>query len=349
MDNEHPNELSPTVEVLVPEYIQDVSVRPDYTKLNLDREQRLQVESLFSQLPAMCAIDALSDAYILKFPDGLHHDLIRLKRGGSMSAYAGPDGKIAGTASLHALSSEALTLQAFTAMSVVTGQYFLSEINKSLTMLQWSMDKILEFLYGDKKAELVAELNFVKYAHENFSSIMAHDEQRSGIIAGLIQSRKVSMKDIEFYLNNLDTTVKGEPNESIDQTSEKASRLKECLDLSLQLYILSAVLEVYYSENYDQKYIEYMKQDISTYVSKYEKRILGAFSALKKAIELSEGKRFKKAPQVAKKDMIYKTIDELSDGKDSYLLEFVKTSLSEPTSKKEYYIQKDGSVYLKTA
>lgn len=349
MANENTYELSPKMEVLVPENIQDVSVRTDYTKLSLDREQRLQIESLFSQLPAMSAVDALSDAYILKFPDGIHHDLLRLKRGGLMSVYSGPDGKIAGTASLHALSKEALTLQAFTAMSLVTGQYFLSEINKSLTMLQWSMDKILEFLYGEKKAELVAELNFVKYAHENFSSIMSHDEQRSGVIAGLIQSRKVAMKDIEFYMHDLDSTIKGKPSGTIEQSTEKACQIKDCLELSLQLYILSAILEVYYSENYDQKYINYMKQDISTYVAKCEKRILGGFSALGQAIELSAGKPFKKVHQLSKKEEVFKTIDDLSDGNDSHLLEFVKTSLNEPTSKKEYYIQKDGSVYLKTA
>ena len=45
-----------------------------------------------------------------------------------------------------------------------------------------SIDEILEFLYGDKRAELISEVGFVKAAYQNYSSIMQHEQQRFAII-----------------------------------------------------------------------------------------------------------------------------------------------------------------------
>ena len=70
-------------------------------------------------------------------------------------------------------------------MAFASGQYFITQVNSELQKINQNIDKILEFLYGDKKAELLSEVSFVKYAYENFSSIMAHDEQRVATIASL--------------------------------------------------------------------------------------------------------------------------------------------------------------------
>lgn len=77
------------------------------------------------------------------------------------------------------------------------------------------MDKILEFLYGDKKAELLSEVSFIKYAYENYSSIMGHNEQRVATIASLQDAKKVAIKDIEFYMCDLDSTINSKS--SIDE------------------------------------------------------------------------------------------------------------------------------------
>lgn len=57
-------------------------------------------------------------------------------------------------------------------MSIASGQYFLSEINNNLSAINQKADKILEFLYGDKKAELMSEVSFVNFAYQNYNSIM---------------------------------------------------------------------------------------------------------------------------------------------------------------------------------
>ena len=53
----------------------------------------------------------------------------------------------------------------------------------------------------------MAEMSFIKYAYENYSSIMSHEEQRIATITSLQEAKKVAMKDIEFCINDLEMTV----------------------------------------------------------------------------------------------------------------------------------------------
>ena len=49
--------------------------------------------------------------------------------------------------------------------------------------MKLNIDKILEFLYGEKKAELMSEVSFVKYAYQNYGSIMGCNPQRIATIS----------------------------------------------------------------------------------------------------------------------------------------------------------------------
>ena len=94
-------------------------------------------------------------------------------------------------------------------------------------MMRMNLDKILEFLYGDKKAELMAEISFVKYAYQNYNSIMSHEAQRTATIASIQKAKKVAMKDIEFYMNDLDSAAKTKDNSELISTVNKAFQIKE--------------------------------------------------------------------------------------------------------------------------
>ena len=119
------------------------------------------------QLPAVVAANALSDMYMVRFPAGIPNALTPLKQGGFSTMVKGENGRIAGTASLYSVEAQAAVLGAFNAMSIVSGQYFLAQINSELKTMNQNIDKILEFLYGDKKAELISEVSFVKSAYQN--------------------------------------------------------------------------------------------------------------------------------------------------------------------------------------
>ena len=178
-----------------------------FQKLRLDPGQRMQVSALMQQLPTALTAGAMTQVYTVRFPEGLPHTLTALKQGGWGSMIRGENGRFLGSASFYRMTTQAALLGVFSAMSAATGQYFLAEINSKMEKIQLKLDKILEFLYGDKKAELLAELSFIKYACENFRSIMPHEAQRQATIISLQASRKVAMKDIEFYMGDLDAAA----------------------------------------------------------------------------------------------------------------------------------------------
>ncbi len=95
------------------------------------------------------------------------------------------------------------------------------------------LDEILEFLYGDKKTELMAEMSFIRYAYENYASIMSHEQQRIATIISLQEARKVAMKDIGSYIYDLETTIfrKTKDYAELDLRG-KSFQIKESLELS---------------------------------------------------------------------------------------------------------------------
>lgn len=326
---------------------QEVNFDRGFTKISLTNNQKKQISAALQHMPTAVASSTMANAYILRFPDGIDHTLMSLKQGGVSSTWLDASGHICGTASLYSMNIEAAMLGAFSAMAIASSQYFIKQINSELQMINQSMDKILEFLYGDKKAELLSEVSFIKYAYENYSSIMGHNEQRVATIASLQDAKKVAIKDIEFYMCDLDSTINSKS--SIDELVTNAFQIKESLELSIQLYGMSSVLETYFSQNYDVEFIKYVEQEITSYIDKCEKRILSSFSALKKFLNDYKGRLLKKEDKSQYENLVGELVDSLYNGEESAIRKSLRKTLQETLSAREYYIKENGEVYLKEA
>lgn len=318
-----------------------------FTKISLTNNQKKQISAAIQHVPGAVASGAMTNAYIARFPDGINHTLMTLKQGGVSSTWMDASGYFGGTASLYPMRIEAVMLGAFSAMAIASGQYFIKQINSELQMINQSMDKILEFLYGDKKAELLSEVSFVKYAYENYSSIMSHDEQRIATIVSLQEAKKVAMKDIEFYMCDLDSTINSKA--TIDELVVNAFRIKESLELSIQLYGMSSVLETYFAQNHDAEFIKYTEREVTSYIDKCEKRILSSFSALKKHLYDYKGRLLEKVDKSQYEKSVGELVDSLYNGEESAIRKSLRKTLQAASSVKEYYVSNDGDVYLKEA
>ncbi len=163
-----------TFDIVGCEKITDISQKQEYKKFMLTDEQKIQISGLLQQFPTLLATEKLSDAYIVHFPNGVDGHLMNYAKGGVGTPIQDNTGNIIAHASLEKNNAGLIAIaQGFAVMSIITSQYFLTEISHQLKELSKSIDKILEFLYGDKKAELIAEVSFTKYAYENYASIMA--------------------------------------------------------------------------------------------------------------------------------------------------------------------------------
>lgn len=319
-----------------------------YKKLNLTKDQKASMGLFINQLPNLINSAISSNAYLVSFPDGIQHALTPLKQGGFMSNYRNASGQFMGTASLHPLEAISAVSSAFSIMSIATGQYYLSEINQELNLVNSKLDKIIDFLYGDKKAELISELKFVNQCYESYSSIMAHNEQRIATIASLQESKKLGIKNIEFYMSDLNSILSKEAKNHSDfeQNSEEAFKTKANLELSIQLYIISSLMEIHFSQNYDKEYIEPLKDDLIKYVNLCDKRILSIFSSLKAKYSSFKPNMINKFDTSILENKFNSLIDSFDNGEESKVKISITHSVDSLFNKKEYLV-KDNEVYLR--
>ncbi|MFI3115316.1 MAG: hypothetical protein R3Y12_04150 [Clostridia bacterium] len=315
-----------------------------YHKMNLSKMQQTSVNNLMQYIPSAMATQTLAQSYVVKFPNNLPQTLMKLTQGGYSTTIV--DGsKIVGTASLVPVASQAMVLGGFTALSMATGQYHLSNITKELKMLSSNIDRILEFLYGDKKAELISEVSFTRYAHSNYMSIMNNETQKNATLINLQQSKKVAMKNIEFYLSDLNSIINSKEIDDLNGLINNAFQIKDSLELSMHLYGMSGLLELYYSQNFDTEYINYIKNDIETYFGKCEKRSMICFSALSMFINNHKNKKWDKNEKFIENKMKVDAFVEDIDATHPMLS--VVMDILDKVSTTEYVITKNKEIYIK--
>lgn len=113
---------------------------------------------------------------------------------------AGTNNKITGQALLKAASSGPLVANAvFSALSMVTGQYFLSEINNKLSQIEKKIDGIQQFLENEKRSELLANYYFLQQLIQTYKYIQSNDLQKQAAIQQLQRIRIDSFSDLNFY------------------------------------------------------------------------------------------------------------------------------------------------------
>ncbi len=330
----------------------DDSVHPEsdtrFMKLEQTEAQDICMAGLASQLPTLCAANAMSNMYVLHFPEGVSGHLLKLRDGrGFTTTIVGENGKFSGTAWLTDANTEATIFSAFSVMAMITQQYFLTEITTKLGKIEMGIDKILEFLYGNKKAELIAEVTFTKFAMKNYISVMKREAQKIATIQSLQNGKKIAMKDIEFYMNELNKVTK--EKENVDILLDKACRIKECLELSIQLYVMNTILEVYYAENLDSGYLKYVENEAEMYISKCERRILSRFSELRVLIAKHKDTLLKKLDQEALLTKVNQLMETYETGEESKISKTLHHYLELPVTPTDYYISKIGDVYMKKA
>lgn len=323
-----------------------------FTKLKMSQEQKKYVDAFLHSVPAV--MDKSSDVFSIKFPDGLPCALNTLDLSEFRRMVRDEHGRFVKSESLDSALIQNIVsdlmkvqMQMFTQILIAVGEHYISQVINVLQKMNSKIDKILEFLYGDKKAELMSEISFVKYAYENYASMMSHDQQRIATIGSLQEARKVAMKDIEFYMSDLESEINSD-SDDVESMVDKSFRIKESLELSIQLYAMSSVLEVYYSQNYDTLYMDYIEADVSSYIDKCEKRIIGCFMALnvhiKKHRAIIPGKKIDKEYLTQEVD---KVIDLLSRGNKSSIKDSIHSAMHAVLDNKEFYLTSDGGVYLK--
>ena len=321
-----------------------------YRSVGLTEEQQINLSGLMNNLPLIGGMVEISNAYKITFPQGLPHTLMKLRNGGYTTQIV-ENGRILGTASLSPMIMETFVFGAFTAMSIASGQYFLSLITKELRQINKKIDDILNFLYGDKQSELLSELRFIQDVISNYSYIMPLDIHRISTSFSIQESVKVATKDMDFYLTDFEKKVDdAQTMKDFDKLQyfikNDIDKIKNNLELSEELFLMSKVMEVYYTQNFDKNYIDYVANSIKTYIQNINDKLLSHNGKLE--VIVTKAKKNQKD-----KHNFEKIIDSLAEYeqsvKDRYsmLNNLVENILYAPMKKSDFFLNQKGELYMK--
>lgn len=309
-----------------------------YVELELTDRDEMKLAKLVESIPAFAEMMEKGLGGIISLPDGISKMSAVLAEGIISSALLGQMAALGG----------ANVLGAFSMLTIFTGQFFLLSITKEFEKINQKLDEILTFLRNEKESSLLSEVNFIKYACDNYSFIMPNEPQRIATIANIQQAKKVAMKDIEFYLRNFDNIV--EKSKQIGNVSDlqkeinNLTEIEERLDFALQLYIMSSLMEVCYAQNYERKYIGNIKTYVEEYVHACTKKMWEGYSTMKGY--LGEPKNNRKDKETYKECLKVVGIKIGSvDKKYQDMCDRAYEVLEKSTQEAEYYIKKERDKY----
>lgn len=170
---------------------------------------------------------------------------------------SGTNNEITGVARLKATSPlPGIINSAFSALAIVTGQYFLSKIDTTLDKMASGVNEIANFLKDEKKSELEASEKHLQYVIDNYSDIMGNDIQRTSVVTNLGRI-KIEAEKIALLYNK---KIKEDEEKDVILT-EKADHIFWYHSANL-IYCRAAFLEILVSGNMSEQYVSNVENDI---------------------------------------------------------------------------------------
>lgn len=156
-----------------------------------------------------------------------------------------------------------IALGIFTAVSVVTGQYFMAQTNKKLESLAEGIETLQQFVEEADYNILRSCQNYFNYVQKNLRSITENEIQRQST-ATIIASKKVECDAlIGKYKNLIDKIpLKQRKKEDVQKTLDAFSRYLTVYHASVFLYSYATYLETLLVQNTDSEYLQNIAEDI---------------------------------------------------------------------------------------
>ena len=229
-----------------------------------------KVNMFMQQLPLAVNIaqnQINGNAYKVVFPEGAIGTLMRYKNGMFGTPLIGDNGKITAHAGLVPIDNISLTpLMIFTAMSAITGQYFMAKIDEGLESITKSVKEIIDVIYDEKESDNFAAYNFYEYVKSNMQFILGNEALNLSTLTNLQATNNKMCSNILFFSKSIDRKIESItniPDNSIF-TGKRLSKMEEISNailglikqqhLSFELLCIGKVYEIQVAEMYDEEY-----------------------------------------------------------------------------------------------
>lgn len=201
-------------------------------------------------------------------------------------------------------ASPQIALSIFTAASIVTGQYFMAQMNNKLGQINQGICGLREFLETEDFSTLKATDDYLQGVYSNLRSISENDVQRQSTLTN-VTGRKLSCNEIaNKYAQNIEKMdLPSRTKEDIDTTFSRFSKYLSVYHYALQLYSGAVYLEMILSQNTDADYLNSIVKDLQDHSGMYDyylffwERRLNTYIDDAKALK-REHRREKRNPQI---------------------------------------------------
>ena len=271
-------------------------------------------DMILGQLPALvttwAGVDKLNAAYKIVMPAGVTGELVTNSKlnGLLTTTIRGGNGKFAGMAGLESLAGSltpaAVAATSFTIASVVVGQYFLCQINKSLTEISENIKQLEKQIDTMQESDVFSGWIFLKEIQNDWTLILASDDFRASITSNILQTINKLTSSIYYFenrlnskLNDLSTILKKDKIADevlINEISNTTGFLKLAYETRCCLKLILIYLTTGITKNNLEEIKRTLNRDdtllFSTTVKQLDKQIEYIIEILKKApnIKLQE-------------------------------------------------------------
>lgn len=248
-----------------------------YKKISL--EQLAMFDSVMKTIPTLLHHEATKEAYSVIFDKGLG---VLQKASIEYPGYFrgnivefGTNNKIKGQALIKPLEKNFQLISAtFTVMSIITGQYYLHNINKEMKNINKKLNEIQDFLSEDKKSILLSEEEFLNSTQDNLEFILSDNVYRSSTLVTIQKISIDSLAGLKFYCNQINQVKIDKEKDKIEEIIQKIKELGSLISnylYSIYLFSFSLFLETILSQNTEEKYFDHMKDKIEKVCIEYQK------------------------------------------------------------------------------
>lgn len=265
------NQYLKEIEMGIDEDLSDFNINSNKYK-KIDDSLATRLNSLIQLFPNLINLSNYSgNVYRVVFDKGLGVLQTSAKYPGYFTGnvvQAGTNNKIVSGAVFQQLSMAPQIISGvFSVMSIVTGQYYMSQINNNLQKMEKEISDIKQYLKDDKKSRLLSREEFLRTTQDSLNYILENDMQKLSTITSIQKIKIDSLADINFYkmqINNLEdlSAEKDKIEEILMNVYEKCELISEYW-YSLYLYCFAVYLEALVSQNYNQNYLKILKKDIA--------------------------------------------------------------------------------------
>ena len=198
----------------------------------------------------------------------------------------GSNNRIVGQAELEKFQSKVISpsLAVFEVASIVTGQYYLSRIDRALTNIHKELKNIVRILENSKESELCAHERALQSVSNKLSIILYDENYRKSTLNNVQHIRMSAMTLVEYYyrerLNVLETWSKDKAKKAyyIREFIDTYQNKMELYSRSFRAYALAYVLEVILSQMTGTDSIRSIKEEITEVAHEYNQEYEGHFT-----------------------------------------------------------------------